>query len=246
VSRLNAGKLAGGKGMVMSLITVPLAAATERLGRPVLLLTLEVSDPEVVGELEKQADGPARDTYALAALRVGVLALRQASGQLDCAAVREAGQEILRELSEVLADRGSEITGEITIALRQYFDPSTGTLPQKIESLIRNDGDMERVLRAHLAPENSTIARALVAHLGEGSPLFKLLSPDDAHGLKSRIESMLKDVLEERQQKILREFSLDTEESALSRLVRKVRESNGDLTTDEGPGRGLDRRVLPG
>jgi hypothetical protein len=216
----------------MSIMTEPLALPTERLGSPALLLTLEVSDPEVVGELEKQAEGPARETYALAALRVGVLALRQASGQLDSAAVREAGQEILRELSEVLADRGSEITGEITIALRQYFDPSTGTLPQKIESLIRNDGDLERVLRAHLAPENSTIARALVAHLGEGSPLFKLLSPDDAHGLKSRIESMLKEVLEERQQKILREFSLDTEESALSRLVRKVRESNGDLTTD--------------
>jgi hypothetical protein len=208
------------------------ADGTDPLGKTGLVLTLEVRDPEVVAELEKHPEGPTRNRYALGALRLGVIALRQASGQLDSAAVREAGQEILGELRELLTERGSKITGEIGSALRQYFDPSTGTLPQRIESLIRNDGDLERALRAHLAPENSTIARTLAAHLGEDSPLFKLLSPDDAQGLKARIQSMLGEVLEEQQQQILSEFSLDTEESALSRLLRKVRESNGDLTTN--------------
>lgn len=197
-----------------------------------LVLRLEVTDAEVLSELGKRPEGAVREKYALDALRLGVIALRQAAGELDAATVRQAGQEILSELRQLLESRGGAITSEIATALRQYFDPSTGTLPQRIESLIRNDGDLERALRAHLGPENSTMARTLAAHVGEGSPLFKLLSADEAQGLKARIEAMLKEVLEERQEQILREFSLDTEESALSRLVRKVRETNGDLTTD--------------
>jgi hypothetical protein len=93
-----------------------------------LKLRLEVADPEVVTELEKHEEGPAREKYALGALRLGVMALRQARGELDSAAVRQAGQEILGELGELLAKRGTQITSDIAGALRQYFDPSTGTL----------------------------------------------------------------------------------------------------------------------
>src|SRR5260370_17725286 len=39
-----------------------------------LLLTLEVSDPEVLAELRRQPEGLHRDRYALAALRLGLLA----------------------------------------------------------------------------------------------------------------------------------------------------------------------------
>ena len=220
----------------MAIVQGPIAQSTPdgtRLGRKVsLVMQLEVTDPEVVAELEKQPEGPERERYALDALQLGVIALRHARGELDAATVRQAGQEVLNELRQLLESRGGDITSEIATALRQYFDPSTGTLPQRIESLIRNDGELERALRAHLGPENSTIAQTLAAHVGEGSPLFKLLSPDEAQGLKARIEVMLEKVLEERQERILKEFSLDTEESALSRLVRKVREANGDLTTD--------------
>lgn len=197
-----------------------------------LSLTLHVADTEVITELAKQGDELNREQYALVALRLGVLTLRQARGELDSAAVRQAGQEVLNNLGELLTARGGEITSGIAGALRQYFDPRTGTLPQRIESLIRNDGDLERVLRSYLAPENSTIARALAAQVGEGSPIFKLLSPDHAEGLKARIESMLVDVLTEQQQQIVKEFSLDDEGSALSRLVKRVQETNGTLTEE--------------
>lgn len=43
---------------------------------------------------------------------------------------------------------------------------------------------------------------------------------------------MLEEIFEEQRRRILKEFSLDSEDSALSRLVRKVRETNGDLTSD--------------
>jgi hypothetical protein len=197
-----------------------------------VLLELEVSDPEVVAELRKHSEGAPREAYALGALRLGVLSLRQAAGELDATAIREAGQNLISSLSELLAKHGTEITTDLAGALRQYFDPTTGALPQRIEALLSNDGDLDRALRAHLAPENSTIARALAAHLGEGSQLFRLLSPTDASGLKAQISAMLESVLEEQQGQILREFSLDNKESALSRLITELATTNGELKTD--------------
>ena len=197
-----------------------------------VLLALEISDAEVIAELKKHTDGVAREAYAIGALRLGVLSLRQAAGELDATAIREAGQKLLSSLAELLAQRGTEITTDLSGALRQYFDPTTGALPQRIEALLRNDGELDRALRTHLAPENSTIARALATHLGEGSQLFKLLSPTDASGLKAQISAMLESVLEEQQGRILKEFSLDNKESALSRLVTELVTNNGELKTD--------------
>lgn len=199
---------------------------------PTLLVTLEVGDPDVVAELEKHAEGPPRDKYVLGALRLGVLALRQAAGELDATAVRDAAEDLLLNLGQLLARRGAEISGDISGALRQYFDPSTGALPQRIEALLRSDGELDRALRAHLAPENSTIASALNAHLGEGSAIFKLLSPDDANGLKAQIEGAFESIVTEQQESILKEFSLDNKESALSRVIAELVSSNGELRTD--------------
>jgi hypothetical protein len=197
-----------------------------------LFLGLEVVDPELIAELEKYQDGTPREKYALGALRLGALAIRQASGELDAVKVREASQDLIAGLGELLAKRGTEITADLSGALRQYFDPSTGALPQRIEALLRSDGDLDRALRNHLAPENSTLARALAAHLGDGSAIFRLLSPTDANGLKAQIERMLDSVLTEQQEEILKEFSLDNKASALSRLVGELTATNGLLKTD--------------
>ena len=158
---------------------------------PGIVLRLEVSDPDVVAELNKYADGLSRDRCALSALRLGVLALRQAAGELDATTIRSATQGMLTDLGQLLTQRNSETTNEIASALRQYFDPSSGALPQRIEALLRSDGELDRALRAHLAPENSTIAQALTAHFGEGSTIFKLLSPTDASGVKAQVEGAM-------------------------------------------------------
>lgn len=192
-----------------------------------MLLSVEVADPEVTAELEKYPDGPERQRYALGALRVGVLAVRQARGELDASTLRNAGQEVLGGLERLFAERGTEITTGVTASLRQYFDPSTGALPQRIESLLKQDGDLERALRQHVGPGSSTLGKTLDEHL---MPLLKLLSPDEADGVRARISSMLDLAFQEQQQRILKEFSLDSDDSSLSRLVKRVQESNGDLT----------------
>jgi G:T-mismatch repair DNA endonuclease (very short patch repair protein) len=194
-----------------------LRSRTSAGGGP-MMLALEVSDPEVLVELRRHADDEERERYALAALRMGVLALRMASGQVDGASIREAGQSLLAELRELLSERAAETTERVASALTLYLDPQSGVLPQRLQALLREDGELDRLLRAHVGGDDSLLARSLAVHLGEGSPIFKLLSPTDASGLRAQLTKTIEEALAEQRGHILREFSLDQKDSALSRL----------------------------
>jgi len=199
------------------------------LGYGVLVLDLKITDPEVASELAKHEPGPDRERYALCALRLGVLALRQAGGELDAGAIREAGERLLHGFEGLLRERGGDISTTLSNALKQYFDPASGELSRRIESLLKQDGELERVLRQHVGPDSSTLVKTLGQQL---DPLLQLLDPDEADGLKGRIEAMLTNLLDDQRGHILREFSLDNEDSALSRLVRRLTEGSGKLTGD--------------
>lgn len=196
-----------------------------------MVLTLRVTDPDVLAELRRREAGADRERFAAAALRVGVIALRSASGNLDADAVREAGHKLLADLRETLAQRATELTGDLARTLTQYFDPGSGLVPQRIDQLVRDGGDLERVLRAQVGDE-STLARTLAVHVGQDSALFKMLSPAEADGLKSQVEHALGAALREQSDAVLRQFSLDHGDSALSRLVRELRSQQGDLSRD--------------
>ena len=48
-------------------------------------------------------DGPDREAFALSALRLGVLALRQATGAVDAASLRQEGERVLGSVRELLS-----------------------------------------------------------------------------------------------------------------------------------------------
>ncbi len=186
---------------------------------PPVALRLEVTDPEVLAELRRRGEGDERDQFALAALRIGVLALRSAAGQVDAATIREAGSELVSEVRDVLSRRVTEMSERVAATLTQYLDPQSGALPQRLHALVRQDGELERLFRAQIGGDDSLLARSLASHLGEGSPLFKLLSPTDSAGLRAQVASTLEEALADQRKVILGEFSLDQKGSALSRLV---------------------------
>lgn len=197
-----------------------LLARAGRTGR--LELTIEVTDPEVVAELRRHAPGGPREGFAAAALRLGVLSLRMASGQVDAGAIREAGQRLVGEVRELLSARAAELTGQLAGTLGQYFDPQSGLVPQRLQALVQKDGELERVLRAHLGPDESLLARTLAGHLGAGSPIFRMLSPTESEGLVAQLAETLEAALREQSEHVLKEFTLDQPGSALSRLVDKI------------------------
>ena len=194
------------------------ASARQRPATRSLVVTVEVTDPEVVLELRRH-EGEDLERYVLTALRLGVLSLRAAGGQIDAGSLREAGTELVGQVRDLLSSRASEVTERIAASLTQYLDPQSGVLPQRLQSLVRKDGEIESMLRAHVGADDSVLARSLASHLGEGSPIFRLLSPTDANGLRAQLVKSIEDALSEQRKLILREFSLDQNGSALSRLV---------------------------
>jgi hypothetical protein len=199
-------------------LVAPREAGRGRRASGPVRLTLDVTDAEVLAELRRH-EGEDRDRFAMAALRVGVLALRAASGQIDVGSVREAGNALVSEVRELLSARATEMTERLSSTLTQYLDPQSGVLPQRLQALMRKDGELDQLLRAHVGADDSLLARSLSSHLGEGSPIFKLLSPTDANGLLVQLTKTLEEALVDQRKHILREFSLDQEGSALSRLV---------------------------
>ena len=183
-----------------------------------IVLTLRVTDPEVLHELERHDDGAPRETFASQALRLGVLALRQANGALDADTIRREGDRLLASVSSVLQERTSDLSGALANAMLQYLDPLSGTLPQKLEQLTKPHGDLEKLLSKHLQGDQSMIAQTLAKHVGEESPLFRLLSPKQSDGLLAALAESLRKALAAQKDELLRQFSLDHEGSALQRL----------------------------
>jgi hypothetical protein len=197
-----------------------------------LRIELRLKDPEVVRELEQYTEGRMREEAAAAALRVGILAIRQASGSLDAAVIRTAGEGLITDVKQVLAEQLGVATAQLSTALRDYFDPENGSLPQRLRSLTKGGGELEAVLSRYLDGEQSMIALELEKRIGKDSPLVRRLSPDQADGILASIAQTVGDVLEKQRAAILGEFSLDNEDSALTRLVQKVTDGNGQLRKD--------------
>ena len=197
-----------------------------------VLLNLVVSDHESVTELLQKTEGRERDEYALTSLRIGILALKHARGQIDADAVKREGERLLVDLKSALDQSRNEIHSNLTNALKEYFDPDSGRFQERVERLIKQDGDLEQVLRRQVGNDGSELAKTLAAHIGENSPLMKLLNPKESDGLVSSIRSTISAVVDEQQEHILAEFSLDNNQGALKRLVNELTQANGKLKTD--------------
>jgi hypothetical protein len=202
-----------------------------------LELTLQVSDPDLRGELEQYPEGRARHDFALGALRIGALALRHAQGRVDVDRLRAEGERLLSDFRDGLAMHLVTTNQQVTMILQEYFDPKSGRLPERIERLMKSDGELEQLIRRHVGGDGSILARTLEAHVGERSPLIKLLDPMSSNGFARSITSSVEQQLNDQREMILREFSLDNKNGALVRFLEELVLEHGHV------GKALEERV---
>src|SRR4051794_26552653 len=69
-----------------------------------LALSLTVEDSDTISELCRHPEGEVREQFALDALRIGVLALRQARGEIDGEQIRREGERLLLALQNQLSE----------------------------------------------------------------------------------------------------------------------------------------------
>src|SRR5262245_60362583 len=206
----------------------PAAAAADFPFR--LPLEITVEDADTIAELCQHAEGEERERFALSALRIGVLALRQARGQVDGEQIRRQTDYLLQALEGQLGQHAELVHSRLTASLKDYFDPESGRFQERVNRLIRKDGELEDVLRRQIGTEGSELAKTLAAHFGEGSPLRKLLTPDESQGLIRALHDTFDEQLTQQRDRILEEFSLNNKEGALSRLIDELNAHHGKLT----------------
>jgi hypothetical protein len=192
-------------------------------------LKVQVRDPEVVAELAKYPEGADRSDFALAALGIGVAAIRRASGALDAGAIRHEGERVVGAVRELLVQRGQDIVLGIESTLAHYFDPAAGDLPRRLGKLFDRDGELESLIRRHVDGETSSLAKTLDTFVGQESEILRILSPELADGLLAQIKGRVCEELAKHTEQILGEFSMDREDSALRRALGQLADENGKL-----------------
>ena len=170
------------------------------------IISIKVNDPEVLLELQRHEEGKSREEFCEQAFKVGVLALKSASGQVDIQAIQGATDRLVEKL-------GAELSA--------YFDPEGGKFDERVNRLLAKDGDLSTALRSSLVGDSSLLGSALKLHREEFSTRINTeFSLDNKDSALSR----LVEEVQKSHGSITGQFSLDDEGSALSRMLRKLKE----------------------
>lgn len=193
------------------------------------IVTFAVSDPEVLLALSEVQDGPARTTFLVTALKVGVLALKAARGTLDSDTLRREGDRVMEELGTRLNTWRSKFEERVTGALTHYFDPQAGTFNERVNRLVREDGELATVVRRQVADAQGTLSKVFEQFVGENSKLLRMLDPAGDNQLVAALRQTLEGAVAAQNEAILAQFSLDNKGGALVRFLGELSAKHGDL-----------------
>ena len=205
-------------------------------GTAVIDLRLHISDPDLYAELSKHEE-PERSEFAISAMKIGVIAFRHSPGQIDTQQVHQEGERIINDLDQALGKHQNEVVQQIDNSLKEYFDPTEGKFSERVKGLIEKDGVLEQIIRSQIEGDDSRLAKTLAAHVGLSSPLMRVLDPESSNGLITQLTKSTEETLVTQRDRILNEFSLDNDTSALSRLVKQLKQNHGDV------GEALQKRI---
>jgi len=194
-----------------------------------LYLNLELDDPIIVEALRAHPDGLARARFAERALRIGVLAIRSAGGEIDSDTVRNEGTRLINELSQLVQTYQTTTSEGLAGILKEYFNPENGRFTENVDRLVRQDGDLQQVLQNHLDTAQTTIQQTISQLVGTDSPLMQMLRPGEANVFFENLSKVANTAVETQNQAILQQFSLDVPDSALNRLLTELRTNHTNV-----------------
>ncbi len=193
---------------------------------------ITTEDPNIIRALKSIAPGSERDEYITQALRVGLIALQQATVRLDTEFIQKESNRLVEELQKSLSLHTKIAQEKMNTTIQDYFDPESGRFNERVQRLIGKEGELATLINKQLSGEDSVLVKTLISHVGHESKLMKQLDPKQSDGLLSLIQQTVESSLGQQKKHILGEFSLDNETGALSRLVRELTNKHGNLSKD--------------
>ncbi|HET6881174.1 MAG TPA: hypothetical protein VFI31_13520 [Pirellulales bacterium] len=178
-----------------------------------LELTLPINDPIVYGYISQfeQSDWVAKATDAL---KVGVIAIQSASPTLDMRVVHEKFAEVETRFKDFVGDFQQEMAEQFTL----YFKDKDGHVPRSLDGFLGQDGRLPQLIRSWFDPADGKLGKLMEAQVGPSSKFARSLDPKNKDGVIMLIEASMQKLLEDRLNDVLAQFSLDEEDSAMSRF----------------------------
>lgn len=211
------------------LLDVPTEGLQNGMIEP-LYFHLTVNDPEIITALSDYPAGPQRNEFINACLKVGVLSIRTARGVVDGDAIRRESDNLIARLTEKLESHKDGVERDVSTSLKHYFDPSSGLFTDRVARLVKDDGELACVIRNQVESVQTRLVQTFEQFVGESSPFLALLAPNESNALLCAMKTTVDTVLKAESAAIQQQFSLDTPDSALSRLNRELTKTHGDLT----------------
>ncbi len=191
--------------------------------------SLTIHDPEVVAAVAEYPSGPQRNDFVNTCLKIGVLSLRAARGLVDGESIRREGDHLIATLTERLNSQRDAMLGGVGASLTHYFDPSSGLFTERMQRLVKDDGEIAGVMQEQMRQAQTGLTTMFERFVGENSDFFKLMAPDESNVLLAAMRKTVDEVLQAERAVILGQFSLDAPDSALSRLVRDLTRNHGEI-----------------
>jgi hypothetical protein len=193
------------------------------------IVTIGITDPEVLLALSEYAEGSEQTQFLTTALKVGVMALKAAKGTIDSNAVRHEGDRLMTELSSRLGAWRAGLEERITGSLSRYFDPKDGLFMERVDRLTRSDGELSAVMRQQVTDAQGHLTRVFDSFIGENSRLVRLLDPTGDNQLVDVLKQTLDAVVATQNVAMNRQFSLDNKDGALVRFLGELTAKHGDI-----------------
>lgn len=173
-----------------------------------------------------------RRSLATDAWTVGLRALVNAYRQAEESRLADIGKSMVADLDRELEGYVVRQQEVLVQMLKRYFDPRDGQVAQRIESFLKDGGDLSRAMEKYLAPEHGALARTLAKELGENSPLLKKLSPTDSQGIVHVIEARLRQALEQNQTAVAKALDPLAQDGAVARFLTTLRKDMEKADSD--------------
>lgn len=165
-----------------------------------------------------------REELALDAWSIGLRALSNAYAKAQEARLQDVGAALISDVDRQLQAHISKQQETIAAVLGRFFDPKDGQVMQRLTAFVDDQGVLARLLEKYLSPNNSVLAQTLARQVGESSPLFKKLSPNDSDGLVQVLEVQLRQVMADEHDEMVRALDPLAEDGAVARFLKSLRE----------------------
>jgi hypothetical protein len=180
---------------------------------PVIQLNLELREPLLVDYFEPFPE-PERSIRAQEALKMGVIALRAACLTLE---------------TEIVKNQFAEMQRDFGAALDHFFGDKRGVVPKSFNDAFGEKGALSQFFLRYFDPETGRLVRLLDGQVGPSSRFASLFDPKNKDSVFALIEDIVKNLIEAKLNEVLSQFSLNDDNSAMSRLKTMIETGNNNL-----------------